>query len=155
VKLTLDLQRASRARTPADAQFRRWAKTALTGRRDTAELSIRIVTPAESRQLNARYRGRDKATNVLSFPCAAAMELPQAPLGDLVICAAVVAREAREQGKRAEAHWAHMTVHGILHLLGYEHLKKREAERMEALEARILARLGYPDPYQFPQGEAA
>jgi probable rRNA maturation factor len=155
VKFTLDLQRASRARSPSTAQYRRWAQAALGRRTAALELSIRIVTPSESRRLNARYRGSDKPTNVLSFPCPAPAGLKLALLGDLVICAQVVAREAREQGKRAEAHWAHMTVHGVLHLLGYDHVRKREAGRMEALERKILARLGYPDPYLIPQGEAA
>jgi probable rRNA maturation factor len=155
VKLAVDLQQASRARIPSGARFRRWVRAALAGRRGAAELSIRIVTPAESRRLNARYRGQDKPTNVLSFPCAAPAGLSLPLLGDLVICAAVVAREAREQDKRPDAHWAHMTVHGVLHLLGYDHLRKREAARMEALETEILARLGYPDPYQLPQGKAA
>jgi probable rRNA maturation factor len=155
VKLVLDLQRASRARIPAPARFRRWAAAALDGRCDAAELSIRIVTPAESRRLNARYRGRDKPTNVLSFPCQPPRGLRPLPLGDLVICAQVVGREARAQGKPAEAHWAHMTVHGVLHLLGYDHDRNREAARMEALEKKILARLGYPDPYRAAQGKAA
>lgn len=177
MKLVLDLQRASRARTPGDARFRQWARAALdvppavnhrlragaykepqinvgARLRTPLEVSIRIVTPRESRRLNARYRGQDKPTNVLSFPCRAPAGLP-APLGDLVICATVVAREARRQGKPGDAHWAHMTVHGILHLLGYDHVKKPEAERMEALETRILARLGYPDPYQPARGRAA
>ena len=155
MKLTLDVQRISRARAPTLAQFRRWAMAALQDRDRDAELSIRIVTATESRRLNARYRNQDKPTNVLSFPCPPPAALKLAALGDLVICAQVVAREAKQQGKRADAHWAHMTVHGVLHLLGYDHLKKHEAERMEALETDILARLGYPDPYQLPQGKAA
>jgi probable rRNA maturation factor len=155
VKLTLDLKRDSRARSPSMAQFRRWVRAALGAHRETAELSIRIVTAPESQRLNARYRGQHKPTNVLSFPCPVPLVPMQAPLGDLVICAQVVAREARLQRKRPEAHWAHMTVHGVLHLLGYDHLKKKQAERMEALETDILARLGYPDPYQLPQGKAA
>ena len=152
MKLTLDLQRVSRARTPTDARFRRWARAGLEGRRDAAELSIRIVTASESRRLNRHYRGQDKPTNVLSFPCSAPAGLKLAPLGDLVICATVVAREAKEQDKPAEAHWAHMTVHGVLHLLGYDHEKNSAAKGMEALETKILAQLGYPDPYQYPQG---
>ncbi len=148
MRLVLDLQRASRARIPAPARFRRWAGAALDDRCDAAEVSIRIVTPAESRRLNLRYRGQDKPTNVLSFPCTPPAGLRPLPLGDLVICAQVVAREARAQGKSAEAHWAHMTVHGVLHLLGYDHERAREAARMEALEKKILERLGYPDPYR-------
>jgi probable rRNA maturation factor len=155
VRLVLDLQRASRARTPPRAHFRRWADAALDGRCEATELSIRIVTPAESRRLNARYRAKDKPTNVLSFPCTPPAGLRPVPLGDLVICAQVVAREARIQGKSAEAHWAHMTVHGVLHLLGYDHERTREAARMEALEKKILARLGYPDPYRAAKVKAA
>jgi probable rRNA maturation factor len=155
VKLNLELQRASRARSPGAAQFQRWVRAALAGRQTAVELCIRIATTNESRRLNARYRGHDKPTNVLSFPATMPAVVRQALLGDLVICAQVVAKEAREQGKSPEAHWAHMTVHGVLHLLGYDHQKKREAERMEAKERKILARLGYPDPYLSPQGETA
>jgi probable rRNA maturation factor len=152
--LRLDLQSAVRARTPAAASFRRWARAALGARRRPVELSIRVVGERESRQLNARYRGRSYSTNVLSFPCEApALSAP--PLGDLVICARVVAREAKAQGKALEAHWAHMVVHGVLHLLGYDHERARDAARMEAREIGILARLGYPDPYQSPKSKAA
>ena len=137
---------------PASVSFRRWVAAALAGAghtRDT-ELSIRIVDSAEGRELNHQYRGKDYATNVLSFP----VELPEGldieiPLiGDLVICAPVVAREADEQGKPVRHHWAHLTVHGTLHLLGYDHIVEAEAEAMEALERRILATLGIPDPYR-------
>src|SRR5699024_4314824 len=110
------------------------------------QLSVRIVDAAESAALNARYRSRDTPTNVLSFP--AGVDMPGLRvLGDLAICAAVVEREAREQGKAAAAHWTHMIVHGVLHLLGFDHIADDEAEQMEALERRILARLGYDDPY--------
>ncbi|WP_435102040.1 rRNA maturation RNase YbeY [Arhodomonas sp. AD133] len=132
---------------PDDADFRRWVAAALDGRRDEAELSVRVVDEGEGRELNATYRGRDYATNVLSFPA----ELPEGVdlpmLGDLVICAPVVAREADEQGKPPIAHWAHMVVHGVLHLLGFDHIDEHEAETMEALEREILAGLGYADPY--------
>lgn len=155
MRLVLDLQRASRAACPSRAQFRRWAGAALGDRDGTAELSLRIVTLAESRRLNARYRGQDKPTNVLSFPCRSPVASAPVVLGDLVICAQVVAREARMQGKLPQAHWAHMTVHGVLHLLGYDHTREREARRMETLEKSILAGLGYPDPYRDTQGKAA
>jgi probable rRNA maturation factor len=116
-------------------------------RRKPAELAIRIVDADEGRALNRDYRGKDYATNVLSFPA----ELPpgvQLPLlGDLAICAPVVQREALEQGKREKDHWAHLTVHGVLHLLGYDHLADDEAETMEALERRILAGLSIANPY--------
>ncbi len=139
----------SRRGIPAPVSFRRWVAAAVSGARRSrsTELSIRIVDATEGRTLNANYRGRDYATNVLSFP----VELPdgiKVPLiGDLVICAPVVAREADTQGKVPARHWAHMTVHGVLHLLGYDHIEDADAERMEALETRILATLGMPDPY--------
>lgn len=110
------------------------------------ELSIRIVDSAESQQLNHDYRGKDKPTNVLSFPLADD-NLPIAVLGDLVICATVVEQEAQQQGKNIEAHWAHMVVHGVLHLLGYDHEHDVEAERMEALETSIICNMGYAAPY--------
>jgi probable rRNA maturation factor len=134
---------------PAAASFRRWVDAALRGarRRKSAEVAIRIVDGAEGRALNLAYRGKDYPTNVLSFPA----ELPRgvrSPLiGDLAICAPVVQREAAEQHKRERDHWAHLTVHGVLHLLGHDHLDDAEAETMEALETRILAELGIGDPY--------
>ena len=139
----------ARAGLPSSASFRRWTEAALRGakRRKPAELAIRIVDAEEGRALNRDYRGKDYATNVLSFP----VELPpgvRSPLiGDLAICAPVVQREAAEQGKSARDHWAHLTVHGVLHLLGHDHLEDAEAEAMEALETRILAGLGIADPY--------
>jgi probable rRNA maturation factor len=139
----------ARTGLPSTLSFRRWADAALAGakRRKPAELAIRIVGTHEGRRLNRDYRAKDYATNVLSFP----VELPPGvslPLiGDLAICAPVVTREANEQGKRARDHWAHMTVHGVLHLIGYDHLDNAEAEAMEALETRILAKLGIADPY--------
>jgi len=153
--IELDLQVACvAAELPAREAFEAWAAAALAGEdRDAAELTIRIVDAAESAELNRRYRHRSGPTNVLSFPFEAppGIELPL--LGDLVICAPVVAREAAGQGKPAAAHWAHMVVHGILHLLGYDHLEEEEAAGMEALETAILARIGYPDPYRETAGE--
>jgi probable rRNA maturation factor len=140
---------APRKGVPASASFRRWIEAALKGarRRKASEVSVRIVDVEEGRALNLQYRGRDYATNVLSFP----VELPPGvdlPLiGDLVICAPVVAREAAEQGKKPADHWAHLTVHGTLHLLGYDHINEAEAETMEALETKVLAGLGISDPY--------
>jgi probable rRNA maturation factor len=140
---------APRKGVPASASFRRWIEAALKGarRRKASEVSVRIVDAEEGRALNLQYRGRDYATNVLSFP----VELPPGvdlPLiGDLVICAPVVAREAAEQGKKPADHWAHLTVHGTLHLLGYDHIDEAEAEAMEALETKVLAGLGIADPY--------
>jgi len=136
-----------RAGVPAAISFRRWVGAALDGRIRRADLAIRLVDAKEGRAMNRHYRGKDYATNVLSFPA----ELPegvQLPLlGDLVICAPVVAREAREQGKPLNDHYAHLTVHGALHLLGWDHEDEREAECMEQLEREILAGLGIADPY--------
>jgi len=137
---------------PTEAQLTLWATTALQGRTGFSEpeLTIRLTDDEESQALNSEYRGKDKPTNVLSFPFDAPPEVPLELLGDLVICVGVVEREAVEQGKTAEAHWAHMVIHGCLHLLGYDHIKDDEAEEMEALERDLLASLGYSDPYQEP-----
>ncbi|TLY47395.1 MAG: rRNA maturation RNase YbeY [Gammaproteobacteria bacterium] len=134
---------------PAAMSFRAWAQAALAGakRRASTTLSIRVVDTAEGRQLNRRYRHKDYATNVLSFPAELPRGLKLPLLGDLVICAPVVAREAAEQGKNLRDHYAHLTIHGVLHLLGYDHETPAEAERMEMLERRILAGLGIADPY--------
>ena len=141
-----------RAGIPAAASFRKWVAAALAGRIREADLAIRIVDSEEGRALNRHYRGKDYATNVLSFPAELPEGLPKGVkfplLGDLVICAPVVAREADEQGKPRNAHYAHLTIHGCLHLLGMDHLDPREAEAMEQLERDILAGLGVPDPYQ-------
>ncbi len=133
---------------PDDDSFRRWAEAALEERGSQAELVIRIVTPRESQALNAEYRGKARPTNVLSFPFEAPPGLPTHHLGDLVICAQVVNDEAVQQGKTAAAHWAHMVVHGVLHLRGFDHQESAEAEAMEAREAGILAGLGIADPYR-------
>ncbi|MBU6418040.1 MAG: rRNA maturation RNase YbeY, partial [Xanthomonadaceae bacterium] len=134
---------------PASASFRRWTETALSAarHRKPAELSIRIVGAREGRVLNQRYRGKDYATNVLSFPAELPHGISSPLLGDLVICAPVVAREAREQHKRVRDHYAHLTVHGTLHLLGFDHQNEPDARQMETLETRILATLGIADPY--------
>lgn len=139
-----------RAGVPAAASFRRWVEAALSGakRRRATELSIRIVDATEGRALNRDYRGKDYATNVLSFEADLPPGLKLPLIGDIVICAPVVAREAAEQGKPPRDHWAHLTVHGVLHLLGHDHILEAEAEAMEALETRILAGLGIADPYR-------
>lgn len=149
MQVELDLQLATAAGDlPGEAQLRQWCELALRQRTAPSELTIRIVDEAEGRELNHTWRGKDYATNVLSFPAEIPDGLLDIPLlGDLVICAPVVAREAAEQGKRAEAHWAHLVIHGCLHLLGYDHIDDAEAEEMEALERQLLAELGYPDPY--------
>lgn len=139
---------------PARADLRRWVAAAVGGRRARAELGIRVVGEHESRELNRSYRGKDAPTNVLAFPAGLPAELRVPLLGDLVICREVVAREAVEQGKDEEAHWAHMVVHGTLHLLGYDHCDEATAGAMEAAEVQILAGLGYPDPYAWTAAAA-
>lgn len=133
---------------PSEEQLLTWVQTALQGRKDDAELCIRIVEADESQALNAEYRGKDKPTNVLSFPFEVPEDIPLNLLGDLVICAAVVATEATEQNKQLNDHWAHMIIHGCLHLLGFDHINDDEAEEMEALERQLLAKLNIADPYQ-------
>ena len=130
---------------PAAGTLRRWAATALGARHRGTELGIRVVGTAEGRRLNRDFRGKDRPTNVLSFAAPAGAGRF---LGDLAICAPVVAREAREQGKALRAHWAHMVVHGTLHLLGEDHDLPRRAAAMEAREITILAGLGFGNPYE-------
>lgn len=148
--VTVDLQNASGMRgVPLRRDFKRWASAALAQLNPghpKSRLSIRIVDEAESAELNSQYRHKQGATNILSFPVPPG--LPDTLLGDLAICAAVVTREAREQNKTPDAHWAHLTVHGVLHLKGYDHEEPQAADAMEALEKRILEQLGYQDPYQ-------
>ncbi|PPT58440.1 rRNA maturation RNase YbeY [Xanthomonas arboricola] len=140
-----------RAGLPSAVSFRKWVAAALKGRIREADLAVRIVDEKEGCSLNHHYRGKDYATNVLSFPADLPEGLPKGVkmplLGDLVICAPVVAREATEQGKSLAAHYAHLTVHGTLHLLGWDHEDDKEADAMEQLEREILADLGIDDPY--------
>jgi probable rRNA maturation factor len=148
--LAVAVQDASGATgVPLARELRAWAKHAL-GKAAHGELTVRVVTVAESAQLNLRYRGKAGPTNVLSFGAeaeAAGGGEELLPLGDLAICAAVVEREAGEQGKLPRAHWAHMVIHGTLHLQGYDHETPAEAAEMEARERELLAGLGFPDPY--------
>ena len=132
---------------PTEDQIVQWATAAVQPEGDVVEMTVRIVDEAESHELNLTYRGKDRPTNVLSFPfeCPDEVELPL--LGDLVICRQVVEREAAEQEKSLMAHWAHMVVHGSLHLLGYDHIEDDEAEEMESLETQIMQGLGFDDPY--------
>lgn len=142
------MQRVSKAADlPGVKQLRDWARVALSSR-DEAELTLRIVDEAESAELNSHYRHRAGATNVLSFPADVPESLGIPLLGDIVVCAPVVQREAVTQNKTCEAHWAHMIVHGCLHLIGYDHQTDPHARKMEALEIELLAQLGYPNPYQ-------
>ncbi|BCD99039.1 rRNA maturation RNase YbeY [Marinagarivorans cellulosilyticus] len=133
---------------PSEQQITAWVAAALTEGKQNSELSVRIVTTDESQTLNAQYRSKDKPTNVLSFPSDLPDYIDEPLLGDLVICADIVQQEAEAQNKACEAHWAHMLIHGTLHLQGYDHIEDDEAEEMEALETHILAGLGYPNPYE-------
>ena len=146
--LAVEVTRGTRAWAPPAAAMSRWAQAALGRLGAGRELALRIVAPRESRRLNAAWRGKDRPTNVLSFPASAQQRTLDGALGDLVICAPVVAREARQQGKSLAAHWAHMLVHGTLHLLGHDHERARAARVMESLEVEILRGLGFHDPYQ-------
>lgn len=145
----LDLQLACEkpAALPAESDFRRWLEAVLPQFQEESEVTVRVVDEAESHELNHTYRGKDKPTNVLSFPFEAppGIELPL--LGDLIICRQVVEKEAAEQEKPVLAHWAHMVVHGSLHLLGYDHIEDDEADEMESIETEIMLALGYDDPY--------
>jgi probable rRNA maturation factor len=138
---------ARRPWVPRARQVAAWAGAALAPMRRSVVLSVRVVGQAQSRSLNARYRHKDKPTNVLSFGGAGSAPDGRLFLGELVICAPVVAREALTQGKTLESHWAHMTVHGVLHLLGFDHERRAEAAKMAAREIQILDRLGFSDPY--------
>ena len=145
--ITLDLQNdAALDLVPSEQQFRQWVEAALQKPYDRFEQTIRIVGEAESRELNSRYRGKDSATNVLAFPGANEL-LDYACLGDLVICAPVVVAEAGAQGKPVEAHWAHLVVHGMLHLQDFDHQDAVQTREMETLEIKILDGLGYNNPY--------
>jgi len=152
LELQLDVQLAVEKENnlPSEDQLNTWANAALVTRteHEEPELTIRIVDEAESQELNFEYRGKDKPTNVLSFPFEAPAHVPIPLLGDLVICKQVVEREAIEQGKTLTAHWAHMIVHGCLHLLGYDHIEDEEAEEMEGIERVVMADLGFDNPYK-------
>ena len=148
-KMIIDLQIACEQESglPTAEQIEQWATAAVQPQSDEVEMTVRIVDEAESHALNLNYRGKDRPTNVLSFPfeCPDEVELPL--LGDLVICRQVVEREAQEQDKPLMAHWAHMVVHGSLHLLGYDHIEDDEAEEMESMETQIMTGMGFADPY--------
>ncbi|KAA1190692.1 rRNA maturation RNase YbeY [Photorhabdus heterorhabditis] len=132
---------------PEETLFQRWLDGVLPQFQSESEVTIRIVDEAESHDLNLTYRGKDKPTNVLSFPFESPPTVDLPLLGDLIICRQVVEKEAEEQQKTVEEHWAHMVVHGCLHLLGYDHIEDDEAEEMESLETEIMQKLGYSDPY--------
>jgi probable rRNA maturation factor len=152
MSLYVDIQREAHASDiPDDSAFNQWVTLALKGRRGRGEICIRIVEPAESQELNSTYRGKDKPTNVLSFPFEAPAGVPNDIIGDLAICADIVRQEAEEQQKTLANHWAHMVIHGCLHLIGFDHIDDSDAQEMEALETQLLATLNIPDPYL--QGE--
>lgn len=145
----MDIQRQTEAgQQPDDPDICSWATAAYLGDNAEMEMTVRIVDEDESSQLNQTYRHKSGSTNVLSFPFEQAPGIEVPLLGDLVICAPVVEREAIEQHKTAKAHWAHMVVHGTLHLQGYDHISPADSAQMEQLETDILARLGYSNPYE-------
>jgi len=145
--LKVDVQNATTFKPlPDDAQFSRWVETALRGK-SAAELTLRLVDRDESRDLNSQYRGKDQATNVLSFPAELPPGLEIPLLGDIVICAPLVGEESAAQNKSLAAHWAHLVIHGVLHLLGHDHQDECEAVEMEAIEVELLASLGFGNPY--------
>jgi probable rRNA maturation factor len=147
--ITIDLQNDSGITgIPSIEQIECWVVESLQSDYAQLEQTIRVVDEAESRQLNKTYRDRDKPTNVLSFPAENSQYLDYDHLGDLVICATVLVAEAEQQNKSLQSHWAHIIVHGMLHLQGYDHLDDEEARQMEALEIEILAALGHTNPYQ-------
>lgn len=147
-RLKLAIQRPwSDQGAPDDLTVQAWVETTLGDQHAPAELLIRIVGEQESRRLNRQYRGKDRPTNVLSFPMELPPGVPNKLLGDLVICAPVVQREAMVQGKQLHAHWAHIVVHGVLHLLGYDHLGEAQAQIMEHRETCLLMQMGFADPY--------
>ncbi|MEZ0121149.1 MAG: rRNA maturation RNase YbeY [Candidatus Reddybacter sp.] len=144
---------ASGEEAPEPPSIRLWIGSALGAQKPEAEISVRIVSAAESAELNLRYRGKEGPTNVLSFLADIPDFVESDLLGDIVICATIVRKEANEQHKTLEAHWAHMLVHGTLHLLGHDHIDETEAETMEALETTILDKLNFPPPYLAPKEE--
>jgi probable rRNA maturation factor len=150
VKLLVDIQTATQNAVPPKQDIESWIAATLAGRTamEHAEVSVRLVDSEEMAVLNETYRGKKGPTNVLSFPADLPANLPLPLLGDIVICAPIVRDEAAQQGKSQNAHWAHMTVHGTLHLLGYDHVEEQEAEHMEALESTILNELKYACPYE-------
>ena len=149
MNLSIDIQKVCASEdSPDEDSIKRWVSAAIRDERDECELSIRIVDEQESADFNQRYRGKNGATNVLSFPFDAVTPEPLPILGDLVICAPVLVREASEQDKTITAHWAHIVIHGVLHLLGYDHIEDQDAEQMESLETEIMLVLDFPPPYR-------
>ncbi|MFM7397248.1 MAG: rRNA maturation RNase YbeY [Gammaproteobacteria bacterium] len=150
--LLIEIRSNVRRGVPSNLRLSKWARAAAGSRGRNAEVALRVVGAAEGRRLNLLWRGRDYPTNVLSFPAPSGTRGGRAArsLGDIVICAPIVVREARQQDKDVDHHWAHLVVHGVLHLLGYDHEREHDAERMERRERRVLAEFGIPDPYRIP-----
>ncbi|MGH8645984.1 MAG: rRNA maturation RNase YbeY [Gammaproteobacteria bacterium] len=150
----LDVQYATHGTpVPSPAQLRAWVRAAIASHRERVSLTIRIVDEEEALDLNQRWRNAKKATNVLAFPCSGLEAIMPGFLGDVVLCAPVVVREAAAQHKASEAHWAHLVIHGTLHLLGFDHAVSAQATEMEEVERAILHRLGYSDPYLLSTGQ--
>jgi probable rRNA maturation factor len=148
--LVVECPLPSRTRAPSGRMMARWASAALGARGAGKEMALQVVSSTRMQALNRRYRGKDKPTNVLAFPAGATPGVQPRPLGDVVICPAVLRREAREQGKTEQAHWAHLVVHGTLHLAGYDHEDDDDAVRMERREVLVLRQLGFANPYSSP-----
>ena len=150
MKIKVDIQRATNTPDiPENRQFRKWARTVLSDCDKNTELTIRIVDEEEGSELNRKWRKAKGPTNVLSFPYADNKQIADGLLGDIIICAPVIRREALKQKKSLESHWAHMVIHGTLHLLGYDHIKPEDAGIMEKLEIKLLESLGYTNPYYY------
>ncbi len=148
IRVQLQYGAVERDAVPEAAHFRRWVTAALEGRRDSGEVVIRLVDEAESEQLNQTFRHKTGSTNVLSFPFHAPPPVVSELIGDLAICVPLARSEARQLAKDELAHWAHLVVHGVLHLLGFDHQNEADARRMEGLESELLSALGFPDPYR-------
>ncbi len=149
MSIVLDVQRVhSSISLPSDSELQQWANAALLRYNKAFELTIRLVDNIESQQLNHQYRGKNSPTNVLSFPFEVPDGIELNLLGDIVICVDVIEQEAQTQHKSLQSHWAHMVIHGCLHLLGYDHITDNEADEMETLEIKILAELGFNNPYK-------
>jgi probable rRNA maturation factor len=146
--LVVECVAPARMRAPSRRSLARWASAALGPRGLGRELALKLVSQPQMRALNRQFRGKDKPTNVLAFPAIGAQGAVPQPLGDVVICPAVLRREAQEQGKTLQAHWAHLVVHGALHLAGFDHELERDAQRMERREIAVLRSLGFDNPYR-------
>lgn len=153
--LRVELTRRTAAPAPGLRSLALWASAALGERAAGCEIAVQLVSAPTSRRLNRQFRGEDHATNVLSFPAVPLPGVQPQPLGDLVICPQILQREAREQGKSDRAHWAHLVIHGTLHLVGHDHIDDDDARRMERREVTVLRRLGFANPYRMTRATGA